>query len=98
MVRKIFQSIVLVAAVLVVARVGAAFVWPTINDVTTGGTPQYPDLRPQRFDRPIDHVFDAALETARALGWEVTAKDRDHGEIQAVATTTVLHFKDDVTI
>ena len=97
-VRKIFKGIGLLLAVLIAARLVAAFLWPTINDVKTGETPQYADLQPQRFNQPYDHVFAAALATAQALGWEVTTQGRTQGEIRAVATTPVFRFKDDVTI
>ena len=97
-VKKIFQRIGLFLAVLLGARLVAAFIWPTINDVKTGETPQYADLQPQHFNHPYDRVFDVALATAQALGWEITAQDRNQGEIRAVATTLVFRFKDDVTI
>jgi len=97
-VKKIFKGLWLLLAVLIAARLVAALIWPTINDVKTGETPQYADLQPQRFTQPYAQVFAAALATAQALGWEVTTQDRDHGEIQAVATTPVFRFKDDVTI
>jgi uncharacterized protein (DUF1499 family) len=97
-VRRIFKGIGLLLAVLIGARLVAAFLWPTINDVKTGETPQYADLQPQRFNQPYDHVFDAALATAQALGWEVTTQGRAQGEIRAVATTPVFRFKDDVII
>lgn len=96
--RRLLRRLGLVVLVLVLARIGAAFVWPTINDVATGKTPQYADLQPQRFPQPYDRVYDAARASATALGWEVT-DDRSHaGEIQAVATTPVFRFKDDVTV
>ena len=85
-------------AVLIGLMAVAAVIWPTLNDVKTGETPEYADLRPQQFKHPYERVFDAALATAQALGWEVTARDRDQGEIRAVATTRVFRFKDDVTI
>jgi len=95
---RILKRAGIVLAILVVARVAAAFVWPTINDVQTGATPQYADLQPQRFTDRQDRVFTAALETAEALGWEVTSQNPDAGEIRAVATTRVFRFKDDVIV
>ena len=76
----------------------AALIWPTINDVRTGATPEYPDLQTQRFAKPADQVFAAALATAREMALEITAQSPEKGEIQAVATTRVFRFKDDVTI
>src|SRR5262249_42139153 len=96
--KKIFKGIGLVLGVLLVARLVAALIWPTINDIKTGETPQYADLQPQHFNQPYAQVFDVALATAQALDWEVTAQNRDQGEIRAVATTTVFRFKDDVTV
>ena len=83
-------------AALVALRFVAAAIWPTINDVRTGATPEYPQLQPQRFAKPADQVFAAALATARDMGLEVTSAEK--GEIQAIATTRILRFKDDVTI
>ena len=96
--KKVLKRIGVVVLVLIALRIVAAFVWPTINDVRTGATPEYADLQPQRFQQPYERAFDAALAVAQRLGWEVTAQDRNAGQIQAVATTSVFRFKDDVTI
>jgi uncharacterized protein (DUF1499 family) len=88
----------IVVVALIALRVGVASIWPTINDVKTGSTPEYAGLQPQRFQQPYDRVFGAALATAQAAGWEVTAQDAGKGEIRAVATTAVFRFKDDVAI
>jgi uncharacterized protein (DUF1499 family) len=96
--RTIARRIGLVLAVLIAARLVAAFIWPTINDIKTGATLQYADLQPQRFTQSYDRVFDGALASAHALGWDVTANDRERGEILAVATTPIFRFKDDVTV
>jgi uncharacterized protein (DUF1499 family) len=99
MLRTILRRAGIVLAVLIVLRIVAAFIWPTINDVTTGATPEYPDLRPQVFAEPYDQVLDAAAATARAQErWEVTKEDRAAGVIEAVATSRLWRFKDDVTI
>lgn len=97
-IKKLLKRIGLLLIILIGARLAAAAVWPTINDVKTGETPQYADLQPQRFNQSYDQVFAAALATAQALGWEITAQDHTQGEIRAVATTTLFRFKDDVTV
>src|SRR5215212_2367092 len=96
--KKVFIGLGVVVAVLVALRVVAAFIWPTINDVTTGVTQEYPDLKPQRFDQPAERVFAAALAAAKDMEFEVTGQAPERGEIAAVATTPVFRFKDDVTI
>ena len=96
--KKTLAWVGVVLAVLIGLRVTVALIWPTINDVRTGATPEYADIQPQRFKQPLDRVFGAALATAMASGWEVTAQDSAKGEIRAVATTAVFRFKDDVTI
>ncbi len=98
---KILRRVGLVVGVLIVIRVVAGCFMPSlnINDVATGKTPQYPDIQPQRFAKPVGEVFDAASAVAHAQdGWEVTHEERGSGTIQAVATTRLMHFKDDVTI
>ena len=96
--KRVLIGVGAVIGALIVLRVGLAFVWPTINDVRTGATPEYPDIQPQRFSKPADQVFAAALATAREMDLEITSQSPEKGEIQAVATTRVLRFKDDVTI
>jgi uncharacterized protein (DUF1499 family) len=58
----------------------------------------YDHLQPQRFTQPYDRVFDAAIASAHALGWEITREDRAGGTIDTVATTPVFRFRDDVTV
>lgn len=108
--KKTLKWIALSVLVLVAALFATTSIWPAINDVRTGATPEYPDLQAQHFRQPAEKVFDAALAVATASGWEITARnrragnnDKDNageiaGEIRAVATTTLWRFKDDVTI
>ena len=96
--RKYLKGLGYVLAALIALRLGLVLVWPTINDVQTGATPEYADLQPQRFNQDFARVFESALATARAAGWEISAQDAAKGEIQAVATTALWKFKDDVSI
>ncbi len=58
----------------------------------------YPDLRPLRSDLSREDLFEAALEAARAMGWEIIAADTPAGRIEAVDTTFWYGFKDDIVV
>jgi uncharacterized protein (DUF1499 family) len=58
----------------------------------------YPDLQTLVTDLPIDDAFDRAIEVATNMGWDIYHQDRNAGVIEAVETTRVMGFKDDVVI
>lgn len=58
----------------------------------------YPEVRPLETSLAPAAAFDRALATARALGWEIVAEDRDAGRIEATDTTALYGFADDVVI
>lgn len=98
---KIIAGSVIALVLLASAPFILRLVWPRINDVKTGATPEYPDIRPQRFNRPFDKVFEAATDAAQVMGWEMRETDRGQGVIEAIAPPTLLKFlkfKDDVTV
>ena len=102
--KKTLKWIGIVLISLVVLRFGTAAIWPIINNVKTGATPEYPELQAQHFKAAPNKVFDAALAVSRATGWEVVTTNAvppapgKTREIRAVATTRLWRFKDDVTI
>jgi uncharacterized protein (DUF1499 family) len=82
----------------------AAFgVWaarqPLINDVTTGQTPEYPNLQPHRYSQDAGAVFQAVRVVAASMsGWRVTTVDPGHRVLHAEARVPLTPFTDDVTI
>lgn len=58
----------------------------------------YPDLGPLRSDAPVETLFPAALETARAQGWKIVSSVPEDGRIEATETTFWYGFKDDIVI
>ena len=58
----------------------------------------YPDLKTLRSPLTIDDAFTRAVQTVNALGWEIYTEDRNTGIIEAVDTTAIMNFKDDVVI
>lgn len=58
----------------------------------------YPDIRTVTINMAPGKVFDAALATARDMGWEIIDTDPQGGRIEATATTLLMQFRDDVVI
>jgi uncharacterized protein (DUF1499 family) len=72
---------------------------PLINDVTTGQTPEYPDLRPHAYSQSSDAVFQAVQSVAASMsGWRITTVDPHHRVLHAEARVPLTPFTDDVTI
>ncbi len=73
--------------------------WWTLNDVTTGATPEYPDVQPLESKRPPGEVFDAVRGVlAVRPRTRVVAADSAAGRIEAEATTRLFRFVDDLTV
>ncbi len=56
------------------------------------------ELHPRRYEAPPELLLDVARRAMQNLRWEITVLDAAKKEIQAVVTTKVWGFKDDVTI
>ena len=99
---KIFPWIIIGIIVFAGSPFLLGLLWPRINDIKTGETPQYADLQPQRFNQPLEKVYDAALASVQAMGFDLREGKRDPsgngGIIEAIATTRLFKFKDDVTV
>src|SRR5262245_54153151 len=68
------------------------------NVAETQENSPFAELRPHRYEAPPELLFDVARRATQNLKWEVTNLDADKKEIQAVVTTKVWGFKDDVTL
>ena len=97
-VKKMMLTLGILFALLVGGVLISGLIWPRINDVKTGDTPEYPEIQPQRFPVAMIRAFDASVATAQDLGWEIVHQSREAGEIEAIDTTKIMRFKDDVTI
>jgi uncharacterized protein (DUF1499 family) len=75
--------------------------WPLLNDVETGRTPEYPDLQVREYSQGEESVRKAAEKAIASLprfNFVGAGSGPGGAEIQAVATTRVMRFKDDVII
>ena len=67
-------------------------------EVATQQRQAWPELGPLITGTPPDSAFQAALETAADMRWEIVAADPQRGRIEAVDTTFWFGFKDDIVI
>ncbi len=58
----------------------------------------YPDIKTGHSTMNSAQAFEQATSVAKKMGWEITLSDPEAGVIEAVATTTVMAFKDDIII
>ena len=70
----------------------------TSNVAETTKDSEFPELRPQTYAAPAALMFDVARRSAQGLKWELTTVDTEARKIEAVVTTKIIGFKDDVTI
>ncbi len=85
---------------VILGALWAATAWPRINDVETGKTPEYPDLRIHDYGAAPEVVVKRVQSLVAGLPrWEVVGVGRGPAgaEIQALHTTLV-GLKHDVTI
>ncbi len=68
------------------------------NVAETTSDSAFPELRPRTYAAPAALMFDVARRAAEALHWELSTVEPEARKIEAVATTRVIKFKDDITI
>jgi uncharacterized protein (DUF1499 family) len=88
---------------LVGVAVGAVLVtprrWLTTNDVTTGRTPEYPEIEPREYALVPRAVFEAVRHAVRRMArWKVVREDVTRMRLDAEVKTFLFRFTDDVTI
>jgi hypothetical protein len=68
------------------------------NVAETSTDSPFPELKLRRYEAPPALLFDVARRAVQGMKWEVTSMDESTHTIQAVVTTKVWKYKDDVTI
>jgi uncharacterized protein (DUF1499 family) len=78
---------------------------PHANSVEHGGAAvaarqrkAYPEIRPIETALSPDEAFSRAVEVAEKMGWEIIARDTAARVIEAVDTTAIFRFKDDIVV
>ena len=87
-----------VTGVLVTVALVTASMWPVLSAVTTGHTPEYPDVLPQYFSADPPRVFEESVRAVEALDrFSIVQKNEHTGRIEATHEG-LLGFVEDVTI
>lgn len=68
------------------------------TEVSVQQRDSYPEIRPLEVNIPPERAYDAALKSARELGWEIIDSDPATQHIEAVDTTMWYGFKDDIAV
>lgn len=91
--------VLVLGGTVVLGTVAMFKIWPTINIVETGKTPEYPDVVPRQYPASKDRVFDAALHAvSRMPRWTLVSSRPEQGEIRVEVTTRLFRFVDDVVV
>ena len=70
----------------------------TRNSAETGDIAAFPELRTRTYADPPQQVYEAALAAAEVLGWEISHSDPAALSFDAVATTRLWRFQDQVEV
>jgi uncharacterized protein (DUF1499 family) len=90
----------LVILALLCTGAWAFFAWPRINDVTSGKTPEYPDLQDRIYTAAENRVAEATKAAIASLPrWTLQGAGKGPGgwSLQAIRATRT-GFKDEVTV
>lgn len=68
------------------------------NVAETGPRPVLPELATPVLSLPADQVITALRDAIGALGWTLATSDRVARRLQAVVTTPLFRFRDDISI
>ena len=68
------------------------------QDVMRQQEEAYPDLKTLVSPLSTDEAYNRALQVATNLGWDIYHQDSNTGVIEAVDTTSIMGFKDDIVI
>jgi Uncharacterized protein conserved in bacteria len=58
----------------------------------------FPELRPHRYTLSTDELYRGVREAIQALGWDPRREDQNKLKVEAVVTTPLWRFKDNVRI
>ncbi|TXD38866.1 DUF1499 domain-containing protein [Lujinxingia vulgaris] len=96
--RKLFIAAGSLAGLLVLLMLVSACMWPMINVVETGKTPEYPEVQPGYYSTEPERILRESAASVEALErWTLVEQDEARRQLAAERRTR-LGFVDDITI
>lgn len=87
------------AAVLVVAMVATAWMWPMIDEVHTGATAEYPSVQPHYYSTEPARIHEEAVAAIEELDrWTVVDQTAATGQIEARRHSSIWGLDADVEV
>ena len=97
--RRLLTIVGILAGLAVTGLLVAASIWPVINEVETGTTPEYPNIQPQYYTAEPRRVFEQSRDSIEAMDrWELVSTQPAAHTLKATHATYVFGFIDDVTV
>ena len=97
--RRVLTILGILVGLVVTGLLVAASIWPVINVVETGKTPEYPKVRPQYYTAEPKRVFEESAAAIEAMPrWSVISAEAGTQTIKATHETYFFGFVDDVTV
>jgi uncharacterized protein (DUF1499 family) len=97
--RRLLTILGTVIGLGVVALAVAASIWPAINEVETGATPEYPNLQPHYYTAAPRKILTEAEASIESMPrWNVISVEPANRTLEATHATRIFGFIDDVTV
>lgn len=97
--RKVFYALLALLGAFIIMGIVSAMIWPVINKVETGLTPEYPDILPMYYSTSPDRVLDEIEASFKGLDeWKYVDTDKENRSVRGTHTTRIFRFVDDIEV
>lgn len=97
--KRLLTGVAIFVGVLIMGVLIASGIWPVINRVETGKTPEYAEIIPHYFTAEPGRVFEECKGSVEAIdGFTVAASDLPTRKLKAAVVATPFGFEHDMTI
>lgn len=97
--RRLLIAAAILVGLVITGLLVTASIWPVLNTVETGQTPEYPELQPHYYTAEPRRVFDETADAIDSLQrWRLVQKEPSRWTLTAQRSTQVFGFVDDIEV